>query len=59
MWDVFKCIKSSPEVPHVIILMYVIIDAPTVYTSMTHTKIVTVKARLLFENMFRFSAKLC
>jgi hypothetical protein len=31
MWDVFKCIKSSPEVPHAIILVYVIIYAPTVY----------------------------
>jgi hypothetical protein len=31
MWDVFKCIKSSPEVPHAIILVCVKIDAPTVF----------------------------
>jgi hypothetical protein len=30
MWDVFKCIKSLPEVPHAIILVCVIIDALTV-----------------------------
>ncbi len=30
MWDVFKCMKSSPEVPGAIILVCAIIDAPTV-----------------------------
>jgi hypothetical protein len=30
MWDVFQCMKSSPEVPRAIILVCVIIDAPTV-----------------------------
>jgi hypothetical protein len=31
MWDVFKCMESSPEVSHAIILVRAKIFAPTVF----------------------------
>ncbi len=48
MWDVFKCIKSSPEVLRAIILVQAIISAPTVFCKSS----VTVVSSFLFESAF-------